>query len=313
MTEPAAGPADGRSRRRVRPPLALTIVNIVRLLGLVLLTLAAIPIQMLAVRRGWRLAATLPVWWHRRALAAIGVRVRTIGTPCRDRPLLITPNHVSWLDISLIGSLMPLSFVAKAEVAGWPLFGLFAKLQRTVFVDRTRRTDTARVNGEIAARLTSGDAMVLFPEGTSSNGTHVLPFRSALIGAARAALVGGGHERVWVQPLAIAAMRLDGLPMGRAGRPLVAWYGDMEMIPHLIGVILAGPLDIDLVWGDPIPFDETTDRKLLARALERNVRGLLAATLAGRPPQHGGLPGPARSTALAGRPALPAGDVAPAP
>ena len=107
-------------------------------------TSVALPLQMLAVERGWRLAARLPPWWHRRALAALGVRVHVHGAPDPVRPLLVTPNHVSWLDISVIASLMPISFVAKAEVATWPLFGLFAKLQRTVFVDRTRRTAAGR-------------------------------------------------------------------------------------------------------------------------------------------------------------------------
>lgn len=303
------------ARRPARPSLVLTLRNVAAIAVLVILTLAALPVQLVAHRRGWRLAATLPVWWHRRALAALGVRVRVVGAPCRDRPLLVTPNHVSWLDINLIGSLMPLSFVAKSEVAGWPLFGLFAKLQRTVFVDRTRRTDTARVNGEIAQRLASGDAMVLFPEGTSSDGTHVLPFRSALIGAARAAMVEGGHDRVWVQPLAIVLKRLDGLPLGRAERPRLAWYGDTDMFPHLIGTILLGPVDIDLVWGEPIPFDETTDRKLITRALEREVRRLVSAGIAGREPLRPGLPGAAAPTGLSKRPAVaaPAAGILPAP
>lgn len=306
---PAAGPrrgGSGPSEPPLRPPgrnggLAQRLAGIAGIAGLLLLTAAAVPLQLLARRRGWRLAATLPVWWHRRALAALGVRIRVVGHPCRDRPLLVTPNHVSWLDICLIGSLMPLSFVAKQEIAGWPLFGFLARLQRTVFIDRNRRTATAEANREIAERLAGGDAIVLFPEGTSWNGTHVLPFRSALIGAARAAVLDGGHERVWVQPLSLAFTRLDGLPLGRAERPLVAWYGDMEMIPHLTTVVLAGPIDVEIRWGEPIPFDETTDRKLLARALERAVRRMATASLTGREPPIVGLPAPAPGHALAPR------------
>jgi 1-acyl-sn-glycerol-3-phosphate acyltransferase len=243
------------------------------------LTAVALPLQMLAVRAGWRLAATLPVWWHRRALEALGARISVRGAPVLDRPLLVTPNHASWLDIPVIAAQLPASFVAKSEVAEWPLFGLFAKLQRTVFVDRTRRTATGSAASELGTRLAEGDCMVLFPEGTSWRGDDVLPFRSALIGAARNAMLHGGHERVWVQPLTIAYTRLGGLPIGRAERARVGWYGDVELPEHLWGVFLAGGLDVELIWGEALPFDETTNRKKLAATLEATVRRDLVATL----------------------------------
>jgi len=243
------------------------------------ITAGALPLQMAAVRADARLAATLPVWWHRRALEALATRVRVIGTPVAERPLLVTPNHSSWLDIPVIGSLLPISFVAKAEVADWPLFGLFAKLQRTVFVDRTRRTATGSAASELGGRLAEGDCMVLFPEGTSWRGDEVLPFRSALLGAARNAILHGGHERVWVQPMAIAYKRLGGLPIGRAERARVGWYGDTELPAHLWGVFLAGGLDVEVIWGEALPFDETTNRKTLAAALETRVRRDLLAAL----------------------------------
>lgn len=254
----------------------LAVLAVARLIAL---TLVALPTQMVLVRLGLRSASRLPVWWHRRALAAMGVRVRVSGAAVGDRPLLITPNHASWLDISVLGSLMPLSFVAKAEVAGWPVFGLFARLQRTVFVDRTRRTAAGRAASELGGRLARGDAMVLFPEGTSSRGDVVLPFRSALIGAARAAMTEGGHDRVWVQPLTVAYTRIAGLPIGRADRPRVGWYGDMELAGHLWGVFTAGGIDVEVVWGEAQPCDGTTDRKALAGELERAVRQGLVATL----------------------------------
>ncbi len=243
------------------------------------ITAVALPLQMLAVRAGWRLAATLPVWWHRRALAALATRVQVTGAPVGDRPLLVTPNHCSWLDIPVIASLMPISFVAKAEVATWPLFGLFARLQRTVFVDRTRRSATGAAASELGTRLSDGDCMVLFPEGTSWRGDEVLPFRSALLGAARSAMLHGGHERVWVQPLTLAYKRLGGLPIGRDERARVGWYGDIELAPHLWSIFLAGGLDVEVIWGEALPFDDGTDRKKLAAALEASVRRDLLAAL----------------------------------
>lgn len=253
------------------------VVAVLALARLAAITAVALPTQMMAVRFGWPLARTLPAWWHRRALGSLGVRVEVHGAPAAARPLLVTPNHASWLDISVIGSLMPISFVAKAEVASWPLFGLFAKLQRSVFVDRTRRTATGRAADELGRRLAAGDCMVLFPEGTSSTGDVVLPFRSALLGAARGAIDAGGHAEVWVQPMTVAYTRIAGMPMGRADRPRIGWTGDVELPPHLWGVAAAGGVDVEIVWGEARPFDARTDRKALAAELEREVRaGLLA-------------------------------------
>jgi 1-acyl-sn-glycerol-3-phosphate acyltransferase len=249
------------------------------LIRLVVITLPAICLQWLALRFFPEFARRLPVWWHRRALRALGVRVSTIGTPTEVRPLLVTANHVSWLDISVVASLMPVSFVAKSEVATWPIFGLFARLQRCVFVDRTRRTATGKTAGEIADRLAAGDCMVLFPEGTSSPGGDVLPFRSALIGAARAAIDLGGGAPVSVQPLTIAYTRIAGMPIGRCDRPRIGWYGDMELLSHLWGVAIAGGVDVTVVWGEPVVFAAGSDRKLLTHDLETAVRRRLLAVL----------------------------------
>lgn len=250
---------------------------------LTVVTLPLIPVQWLALRLKGGLKRSLPVVWHRIACRTVGIRVREIGKPARERPLLIVANHVSWLDITVLGSRMPLSFVAKTEVASWPVFGLFAKLQRSVFVDRQRRSATGRTAEELGTRLASGDAMVLFAEGTSNSGNEVLPFRSALIGAARHALAGDDGE-MWIQPLALAYTHLHGLPMGRQFRPHVAWYGDMEMVPHFMNVVRQGAVDVAVVWGEPIRVRPDMDRKTLTRLLEDEVRRLAGNVRAGHPP-----------------------------
>lgn len=264
---------------------------VIAIAGLVVATLILLPVQWLCVRLSWRAQRTIPVVFHRIVCRLLGVRVRQVGAEATQRPLLIAANHVSWLDISVLGSRMPLSFVAKSEVASWPLFGTFARLQRSVFVDRQRRTATARTTSEIARRLTDGDAMVLFAEGTSSDGARVLPFRSALIGAAQAALAGSGEadavETVWVQPLAIAYTRMHGLPMDRRVRPAVAWFGDMDLAPHLWGLLKIGAIDVEVIWGEPVAVAPQTDRKALARMLEASVRHAVTTALFGtadRPP-----------------------------
>ncbi len=258
----------------VRVPFVLSILTLV--------TLAMIPAQWLSVKANWKAARHLPVIWHRIACALVGIRVMERGRPAEGRPLLITANHVSWVDITVLGSRMPLSFIAKSEVAGWPIFGTFARLQRTVFVDRQRRAHTGKVARQIGSRLANGDAMVLFAEGTSNDGNRVLPFRSALIGAARHAM-GDDEAPTLIQPLSIAYTRLQGLPMGRQFRPHVAWYGDMEMAGHFLAVVRDGAVDVELSWGEPVTVTASTDRKALARHLEAEVRGMTVAVLTGKP------------------------------
>src|SRR3954454_19988615 len=169
-----------------------------------LVTLPLMPIQWAAVALKRPLRRRIPVAYHRFVCRLLGIRVRLNGAPVRDRPLLIVANHSSWLDISVITSLAPVVFVAKSEIARWPFFGLLAKLQRTVFVERDRRHKTGEVNAQIAQRLAEGDQVLLFGEGTEGDGNRVLPFRTALIGAARDAIAAAGNERVWIQPLSIA-------------------------------------------------------------------------------------------------------------
>jgi 1-acyl-sn-glycerol-3-phosphate acyltransferase len=166
----------------------------------------------------------------------------------RSRPILFVSNHSSYLDISVLGSLIDASFVAKAEIAKWPLFGFLAKLQRTVFIER-RASHSARHRDEISRRLQHGDALVVFPEGTTGDGNRVLPFKSALFAAA-SRMVDGAP--LMVQPISIAYVRLDGVPLGREWRPYCAWYGAMEMPPHLWQFLGLGTITVEVVFYPPI-------------------------------------------------------------
>jgi len=250
--------------------------------AIAVITLVLIPAQWLSVVLRLPTRRAIPVAYHRMICAMLGVRIRVVGARARTHPLLIVSNHVSWLDISVITALMPAVFVAKREVASWPLFGLLAKLQRTVFVDRARRHQVGATNAEIARRLAEGDPVVLFAEGTSSDGNRVLPFRSALIGSARDALAQAEHAgAVLIQPLSIAYTSLQGIPMGRQHRPVAAWYGALDLMPHLGRIIAEGALDVTVTWGEPIAFDGAADRKAVTRALEDKVRHITAQALRG--------------------------------
>jgi 1-acyl-sn-glycerol-3-phosphate acyltransferase len=232
----------------------------------------------------------LPGWgficcnYYRVLCALLRIHVRVVGKPTRERAVLYVSNHVSWVDIVVIGSIAPVAFVAKREVAAWPLVGITAKMQRTVFVDRHRRHQTANAVAEIVKRLASGTSVVLFAEGTSSDGNRVLPFRSALLGAVeRAAAQGGEAGGILIQPMSIGYTGLHGIPMGRQHRPLVAWYGDLDFLPHIKEFIARGAIDAVVAYGEPVAADGGADRKTMTKALERTVRRLTAATLIGRP------------------------------
>ena len=219
--------------------------------------------------------------YHRALCRLIGIRVHVLGSCTERRPVLIVANHSSWIDIVIISAAAPVVFVAKREVGTWPLIGQLAKLQRSVFVDRQRRHKTGEVNTEIAGRLLDGDPVVLFGEGTSSDGNRVLPFRTALIGAAHAALSAANVGHVSVQPLSVAYVGRQGLPLGREERRKIAWYGGIELWPHLVAILRRSAIDVVLTWGEPVAYDADTDRKQIAGAIETTVRRSTAAARRG--------------------------------
>ncbi len=254
----------------------LRAIAIITLFALV--TLPGMLLQRLFLALGMRARITFPHAYHRFLARLFGLSIKVRGTPVRGEGVLLVANHTSWLDIVIFSAIQPVSFVAKAEIKGWPFFGTLARLQRTVFVERSRRASTGNARDAIRHRLMAGDCLVLFPEGTSHDGNYVLPFKSALMGAAESVLEGGRHVKV--QPVTAAFVGLHGLPMGRENRPTFAWYGDMELMPHLWEALLAGPLDVVVEFHQPLSLDDM-DRKTLARQAETQVRSGLAAALAG--------------------------------
>lgn len=269
---------------------------------LVLMTVVLGPLQALAIRLRLPLARYLPLLWHRIACPLAGLRVVVTGAPAASRPLMLVANHQSWADILALGHVMPLSFIAKAEVRDWPALGLLARLQRTIFVEREDRRKTGEQAGAIADRLTAGDAMVLFAEGTTSDGNGVLPFKTALFGAAQAALKRSGASEVAIQPVSVAYTRAHGLPLGRYHRPLAAWPGDVGLGPHLLRFLSEGAIDVEIAFGDPIAFTGASDRKTVARRVESEVRRMLGESLSGR--RHW----PERCSDVAGRQSVLASD-----
>ncbi|HAH10353.1 MAG TPA: 1-acyl-sn-glycerol-3-phosphate acyltransferase [Alphaproteobacteria bacterium] len=256
------------------------------LLGFLLITLAVMPVQWLAIRYNWALKDTLPIRYHRMVCRLIGIRIETFGKPVQDRGVFLAANHTSYLDIPILAAVIPVCYVAKADVGRWPLFGTLARLSRTVFVERERRSRTAAQRDVIRERLEEGGTIVLFAEGTSSDGNRVLEFKSALLSAADGTvrLPDGSERRIIVQPVSVAYTRLHGMPMGREYRPFFAWYGDMDLVPHLWEAFCLGPIDVVVHYHPPLTVDQFGgSRKALALQCQKLVAEGVAHALAGRP------------------------------
>jgi 1-acyl-sn-glycerol-3-phosphate acyltransferase len=243
--------------------------------GAAVLQLGALP---LSGRFGSRIGHALPRLWHRSCCRILAIDIRSYGVPEPSGPVLYVCNHASYLDVSVLGGLLDARFVAKVEVAGWPVIGALSALQRTIFIER--RPQGARCQPDTLRRaLQSGSSLILFPEGTSSDGNRVLPFKSALFAAADAAA--GGTE-IKVQPVTIAYSRHGGLPMGRHFRPRFAWYGDMTLVGHLWGCLGAGGAGIDVIFHDAVRLSQFGSRKELARHCRSQVARGLSDALSGR-------------------------------
>jgi lyso-ornithine lipid O-acyltransferase len=250
-----------------------------RLLSFLTLTLILVPPYFLVVAlRVGPLVHWMPVAYHRILCIILGIKVQVRGKRSDVTPTLFVCNHVSYLDIVVMGGLVPTSFVAKAEVATWPFFSTLAKAQRTIFIER-RTGKTSASRDEMLRRLNTGDNLMLFPEGTSSDGTRVLRFRSALFGVAQ---LRRDDKPITVQPVAIAYTRLDGIPLGRYWRPLFAWFGDLDLVPHLWQMVCLGETEAVVTFFPPVDIDRLGDRKKLAEFCFRQVSLGVQAANSGR-------------------------------
>ena len=257
-------------------------------LGCVVLLSAATALLQGAVLRlcprGW---TVLPRLLSRAVTFLVGMRVTVEGEPA-EGPVLFVANHISWLDIPLLGGCTRAAFIAKKEIEGWGGMGLMARRYRSVFVDRARRHASAAQRDEILERLKAGDSLVLFAEGTSTDGTRVGPFKSALFAVAQAL------PDLEVQPVSIAYTHINGIPVTRAWRPVLGWFGDMELPGHVWRVLSLGRIRAVVRFHPPLSMREAGSRKALANrcraavaaGLEAANRGRRAAPEAARPSEE---------------------------
>jgi len=255
------GPAGGRLRA------------VLRLAGVILVTALAIVVLFLLTVFPRRLRAWAVQGFARVQCWLVGVRLQVVGKPAGG-PTLYVSNHCSWLDIPVLMAQMDSRFVAKAELARWPIFGLFARLGGTIFVGR-KRAGNADDAHAMAESLRAGHGLVLFPEGTTSDGARVLPFRTTFFAAA--------DHAARVQPVTIVYDRMGWLPTCRRDRPVFAWYGDMQPMTHLWRLLRRRGARATVVFHEPFAPELLPDREQLAAEAARIIATSAATLRQNRP------------------------------
>jgi 1-acyl-sn-glycerol-3-phosphate acyltransferase len=255
-------------------------------LALLVLLIVAVPLQWSAMRFGWPSQRLVPIACCRVLVRILRLKVTAHGTPLRGGARLLAANHVSWLDILALSSVEPVCFLAKKEVASWPVVSTFVRLQETVLIDRKRRRAIPGANAAMAQRMLKGRGMLLFPEGTTGDGLSLKKFHSSHFASARDLLAEAtGVERVAVQPIAI-----------RYSTPSAAWHGDATLLPHVWSLLKGAPIACDLVFGAPLVYMRETNRKTITREVAIRVENMLASLAqeaANCGPMMTPLPGPA--------------------
>lgn len=195
---------------------------------------------------------------------ALGVRVDADQPPADLR--FLVANHLGYVDILVLGSLAPVAFVSRADVAGWPVIGPLARCFDTVFLARERKRDLPQVNAVVAERLASGCALALFPEGTSTDGAAVLPFRPSLLATAADAGL----------PVHAAALHYATHAPDEPAARSVCWVGDAPFLPHALAMLSVRRIDATVRFARQ-PRTER-DRKRLAAALQADVEAMFCST-----------------------------------
>ncbi len=195
-----------------------------------LLIICLLPFQIFFISVKSKLRYLLPKTFHKKLLSILGVHLNVQGEPANRKPLFFVGNHISYLDIVILGSVYPICFIAKEEIRKWFLFGFLAKLQNSIFINR-KNFKTLETIKKINKEIGKSFAIVLFPEGTTSNGKDILDFKTSLFSL---------FERdsiLALQNFSLCYTHINGLPIDNRNRPLVSWYGDMNMLNHLKNLI----------------------------------------------------------------------------
>ena len=189
-----------------------------------------------------------------------GIKVNIKGKQSKKKVLFVS-NHTSYLDIFVLGSNVDGLFVAKSEIDSWPLINKMCALGRTIFVNRNDIRKVKDQMNQITKTLKSGYSVILFPEGTSSDGSKVLPFKSSLLGVIEEKVL----EEFYLQPISISYSKLDGIPLEIKFRPFFAWFGNMDLLSHAWKFLGLGFSEVNVNFHEPKKFSHFKDRKQAAK------------------------------------------------
>lgn len=203
-----------------------------------------------------------------------GVRFTMEGKVSTLRPLMLVANHSSYLDIFVLGSIVPLSFTPKIEIRSWPIIGFLCVLADCIFIER-RPADMQRAQAEMGARLNTGKVLALFPEGTTGDGFNVMPFKSGFLNLVEA------HD-LPLQPISIAYTHIGDMPLSAANREQVAWIGEASFVTHFWRLLKFPSVRVHITCYEVERIANYEDRKALAKACETIIRGGLMTSLEAR-------------------------------
>ena len=215
----------------------------------------------------------LPVFWQWGIRRAFGIKLIVKGTPVKNRQTLYVSNHISYFDIPVVGSLVMGSFIARGDMTKWPLFGYMGKMQQTIYISR-ERNDALEGKNALEEKLKDGANLIIFAEGTSSDGSKVLPFKSSLFSLAIDNPVG---KPLAVQPITISLLDVAGQPaVTCAVRDLYTWHGDMTLWSHIWQFAKLKGATVEVKFHAPRDAATYNDRKALCGDCYNDVSGGLA-------------------------------------
>ena len=202
--------------------------------------------------------------FHKLVLWLVNINVEVLGERSfDDLPTIYVSNHLSYLDIPVLGSILDGRFIAKNEISNWPIIGFLSKVGNTIFINRNLRF--LKTNKSIIFDYISrGDKVILFPEGTTSDGIRVLRFRSSLLASLE-------QKNILIQPIVIKYQRINGIPVNRWLKPIIAWYGDMDLKPHLINILKLFSIQAKIIFLPPLNGRDFTNRKDMTSTLHHVI------------------------------------------
>lgn len=218
----------------------------------------------------------IQTYFYRLTCAIFRIKIDVAGALETDKHVVYVGNHLSYIDIPAIGATLPATFISKAEVKSWPVLGLLATLSRTIFIERSKSAAEKCIQ-DIKKSLARGRSLILFPEGTSTVGTSVLPFKSSIF---EIFLNEELKNNLIVQPFTVTLTHVDNHPVNALiDQDLYAWYADMTLVPHLWDLGKSKGMRVLLTFHAPRSADSYSDRKLFAKDCEADVALGLKNTL----------------------------------